>query len=345
MILTIGKFEGLHLGHQALLAEVTKLSKELKMPAAMMVFDPHPQVFFSNEIRPLLFTNNERAKILAGLGIDVVQSMRNGLDGVTSENAKRAFSGAFVTRGRTDFELFHYRVITIPFDEHLANMHASDFCTKIFCELGAKMVIVGENYRFGKNRKGDVTLLQDESKKYGASVRTVSPVTVVNDVCDSTSPTKISTFDIRQLVTAGEVQACAKLLGFRYHITGVTQKGRQLGRSIGFPTLNIYPAVDKLLPPHGVYATTVEIVGDTAVEMHKGITNVGVRPTVDDNATVSVETNLLLMENSIFPANFYGKEITVHFDKFVRFEQRFDSIDELKAQIALDVESCANVKP
>ena len=282
-ILAIGKFEGVHLGHRQLLREVVDRGKAEGLCPAVMIFRPHPYVFFGDNNYKPLFTQEEQSALLYDTGIN--------------------------------------EIIYQNFDEKFAALSPMEFCEIIFADLLASVVIVGENYRFGKGRAGDVDFLCNVAARYGSRVEVV-PLRAVNGE-------EISTSSIRQLLGQNFAEA-NRQLGFPFFILGIVKKGKQLGRTIGFPTLNIYPETEKFLPIDGVYYTNVKI-GDKAFA---GVTNIGLRPTVDSGDAVrTVETYMPCYNGE----ELYGAEITVEFLEFVRSEIKFGSIDELKVQIAKDV--------
>ncbi|MCL1787325.1 MAG: riboflavin biosynthesis protein RibF [Defluviitaleaceae bacterium] len=293
-VLAIGKFEGLHLGHQALLREVKNRAKAIGAKSAVMVFEPHPYVFFVDPAYKPLFTHNERSHIFEGLGIDYL--------------------------------------VYFPFDREFAAMPPADFCRLLFTDC--KHVMVGENYKFGSRRTGDVALMRREAEAYGAQVQTVSmeKIPAQNIGTEGMAPQAISTSHIRGLLSAGGIAEANALLGYPFFIMEKTAKGKQLGRTIGFPTLNIYPAEDKFLPADGVYDTNTVIDGKN----YRGITNIGLRPTVNSESKVrSVETHLF--DYPFGDRELYDTPIKVELTKFIRPEQQFTSLDELKAQLAKDI--------
>jgi len=281
--LAIGKFEGVHLGHQKLLAEVVRHAQNAGLLSSVMLFRPHPYIFFGDANYKPLFTHEEQEILLKNIGID--------------------------------------EIIYQNFDETFVALEPTDFCSLIFAELNAKLVIVGENYRFGKGRAGDTELLRNQAAAYGAEVQTIS---------ESTDGTLISTSGIRKLL-CDKLPEANRQLGFSFFITGIVTRGKQLGRTLDFPTLNIYPRECKFLLADGVYVTKTEI--DSVV--YNSVTNIGLRPTVDSTSPRrSVETHLL----DCNVGELYSAEVNIKFEKFIRTEKRFGSLDELKSQIAQDAD-------
>ena len=279
--LTLGKFESLHRGHQQLIASVVKLAAENNLDAAAVAFDPHPRrVLYDPSYRPLLSTE-ERAYVLQKLGI-----------------------GKFVS---------------YPFDALFAKQAPEAFCARLFDELQAKILVVGEGYRFGHNRAGTVSLIQELAKPHGIQIQ------VCKHALDGQK--KISTADIRAHIAAGSLTEANALLGFPFFIMGTVAHGKKIGHVLGFPTVNIQTAADKFLPTDGVYATTTH-VGNTPL---KSVTNIGVRPSVGIGNSRTVETFLL-----DFDGDLYGKTLRTEFFHFMRPERRFENMDALRAQISID---------
>jgi len=291
-VLTIGKFEGIHLGHQALLAEVVRQAKQLGIASAAMIFEPHPYIFLNDAQYKPLFANDERSHLLENTGLDYI--------------------------------------FYCPFDKNLVALSPENFCKMLFDKYNAKLVIVGEDYRFGKNRAGDTALLQNEAAKYDSKVQIVPTCRGGILPPEDTLQPIISTSNIRKHLTENNMAEASRQLGFPFFIMGKVAKGKQLGRTIGFPTLNMYPPNEKFLPPDGVYATQTTVNGKT----YRSITNIGLRPTVDSDSKVrSVETHLFDYTGS----DLYGQHIKIELLEFIRPERRFNSLEELKSQIAKDV--------
>jgi riboflavin kinase/FMN adenylyltransferase len=277
-VLTIGKFEGVHLGHRALLKEVICRAKDLGLASVVLVFSPHPVKFLRDPEYKPIFTEHERNQLIKNFGID--------------------------------------EIITLNFDSDFAAMTAKKFCEKLD-GFNAREIIVGYDYRFGNGRDGSVETLRENSN---ASVRTVKLISD-NDF--------ISSSRIRELLFNNKFDDARQLLGFSFFVTGEVSKGRQLGRVLGFPTLNLYPPEDKYLPQNGVYETRTFIDGDS----YTGLTNIGVRPTVSEETKISVETHIPELNAD----EMYGRQIKVEFLRFIRPERRFDSPEELQLQIQKDL--------
>lgn len=188
-------------------------------------------------------------------------------------------------------------------------------------KLNAKYIVAGTDLSFGKNGEGNSIFLLEESKKYGFTVEIIDKISYKGEIISSTL--------VRRAIAEGNVKKAHFMLGNPYFIQGIVQKGNQIGRTIGFPTVNILPGEEKLLPPNGVYKTEV-IVDDRIFD---AITNVGCKPTVTDSDKIFIESYLYN-----FRENIYGKKIEVHFLEYMRKEKKFTSIDELKKQLQKDMQ-------
>ena len=313
-VLAVGKFECIHLGHRALIDEVVRLAQRgtalgsSALISAMIVFEPHPyRVLVDPKYKPL-FTGPEREFLARRLDIDYL--------------------------------------LEYPFDREFAAMPPADFCRLLFEDLQGRIIVVGEGYRFGHKREGTIDTLRQIARKYGAQVHVVAPRkgdmnTRINDIMPFSdlgagehishlhNMSKISTSTIHGLLSQNKLTEAESLLGYPFFISGTVAPGRQLGRTIGFPTANLYPQEDKFLLTDGVYATRTILDGNR----YKSITNIGVRPTIETtDAPRSVETHLL----GYTGVELYGKHIYVEFLSFIRPERRFESLEALKAQILAD---------
>lgn len=267
---TIGKFDGFHLGHQRLLAEVLKEAKN-GMASCVISFSTS-----ADSERSAIYTKEEQRKLCESLGIDVLAEY--------------------------------------PLDEYMREMTAEQFVSEILCgKLQAKVIVAGEDFRFGKDRAGDVALLRKLEEIYDYRTVCVSKVTEEN--------VRISSTGIRELLSSGNVTAANSLLGRPYAVFGEVMHGKKLGRTLGFPTMNLIPSPKKMLPAYGVYVTKTKVDG----QWFDGITNIGLRPTVDSNLRVSVETHLFEYEGDL-----YGKQVEVQFLEFLRPERKFADVEQLK---------------
>lgn len=287
--LALGVFDGVHVGHQAVIARAVEAAKREGGLAGLLTFDPHPIEVMAPAKAPrsLLATLDHKARIVAGLGVDVL--------------------------------------IPLAFDRELAELEAESFIGRLMAAR-VKTLAVGEDWRFGHHRKGDVDLLNALAAVHGYRLEAVAPVMFEGD--------RISSTRIRQAIRDGNLKVAREMLGRPYSMRGVVVEGRRLGRDLGFPTANVEVG-RRQLPPAGVWVVKVRI-GDEAV-MHAGVANLGVRPTVD-GATTVLEVHLLDYQGDL-----YGKEIEVVFGEYLRAEQAFSSVEELARQIALDVERARGI--
>ena len=283
-VATIGTFDGIHLGHQAVLRQVVNQSMQLKLPSVVIVFEPLPGEYLSPTRAPArLMSFREKFYSIDSRGID--------------------------------------RLLTLTFNEKLKNMSANQFVEDIFVNgLGVEHLVFGDDFRFGNNREGDISFTQRLGKINNFAVVPTSTVEFEGE--------RISSTRIRQALAASDFILAKSLLGRSYSISGRVVFGRQMGRTLGFPTANI--ELGRLSSPlSGVYA--VKVNGPTMSDL-RGVANIGVRPTVNDNMRANLEVHLLDFDNEI-----YGQRIDVTFLSKIREEKKFSSLDELKVNIANDL--------
>jgi riboflavin kinase/FMN adenylyltransferase len=282
--LAIGIFDGVHLGHRAVIQAAVLSAEQGDGAAAVLTFWPHPSVLLRPD-QPTKMLLNESAKLhlLGKLGVQWV--------------------------------------ITQPFTTEFASIAAEDFLPllrRFLPHLDA--IYVGENWRFGHGRRGDVALLATEGKRFGLSVFSAPRVNLNGE--------PISSSRIRALIELGEMEEASRMLGYHYFSEGVVTPGKQLGRALGFPTLNL-PWSPDLRPRYGVYA--VRVTAPERAGAWRGVANYGLRPTVETASEPRLEVHLL--EPCPFDR---GSVITVEWLHFVRPEKKFGSVDELRGQIAED---------
>jgi len=210
--------------------------------------------------------------------------------------------------------------INCPFNEQLMHMQPEEFIKKLVDELNMKFVVVGTDFRFGYQRAGDYKVLQDFQEKYGYEVKVVPKVQDNGQDIGSTR--------IREALLKGDLDEANRLLGYPFFIDGKVSHGNQIGRRMSIPTVNVIVPEKKQLLPFGVYATETIIGG----KRYKGATNIGVKPTVEGNNPVAIETNLFDFNDDI-----YSEEISTLFYKFIRPEKKFDNLADLKSQIQKDI--------
>lgn len=288
-VITLGSFDGVHLGHQALLKETKNLAESLGAKPLVVTFDPHPrQVLHSYSSFKLLTTLEEKLALLSEYGFE--------------------------------------EVVLIPFTKRLAEWSPEVFVEEYIVDnLKAKGVVVGFNFRFGKQRKGDVELLSYLGEKYNFTVKVVKPILV-----DGLS---VSSSLIRSFLEKGLVEIANKLLGRPYFLTGEVIKGKGRGKILGYPTANLLISDSKLIPFPGVYAVWVIFKG----RRYKGAMNIGKNPTFNEKK-LSIEVYIF-----DFCLDIYGEKLKVELINYIRGEKKFPSAEELKLQISQDCQKIRQV--
>lgn len=278
----IGNFDGVHKGHAFLIDTLIKECNKYNIEPVVFTFENHPFNYFNPEMPvKLIMSNEKKEELLRECG------------------AKH--------------------IIFEPFDEKIATLLPEEFAKEILLKrLGAELVVVGENFTFGKNNSGNAKMLEIIGKELGINVIIVKNLKIGDDIISSTF--------LRSLVKTGNVEDYPKYAGRLYTIPGNVLHGREIGRTLGFPTANIEQDKSYVLPLPGVYETRTKIGG----KVYTGITNVGNNPTFNLNHIV-VETHILDYDKDI-----YGKYIEVGFVRRIRGEIKFDSIEALKKQIETD---------
>lgn len=282
--LAIGMFDGVHLGHRAVVDAAVHSARASGGISAVLTFWPHPSTLFRPEHPTRLMQSSAmKARRLLGLGVDVV--------------------------------------ITQAFTPELAALPAEEFLPWLQRRLPRLVAVyVGENFRFGQGRRGDVALLVAQGSKSGVHVFSAPRVSLDGEPISSTR--------IRELLEAGEIEAANARLGSPYLAEGIVTPGKRLGRTIGFPTLNV-PWSPELRPRLGVYA--VRLTGPRASGPRPGVANYGVRPTVENTSEPRLEAHVL----GACPFG-EGDSVTVEWLCFLRPERKFAGVEELRAQIAQD---------
>ena len=286
--LAIGNFDGVHRGHQALLARMREAAAGLGLDAAVMTFEPHPREFFARLAGDLSKAPTRIANLR-----DKLQSLTNaGID----------------------------RVVVEHFNAHLAGLSPQDFIEKVLVQgLHVKWLMVGEDFRFGAKRAGNVAMLVEAGKRLGFQVETLP--TVMN------SGARISSSAIRHALATGDFDQAKQLLGHPYTISGHVIHGKKLGRTIGFPTMNLRVA-HKRPALSGIFVVQVHGLAEQALP---GVASLGVRPTVDDSGRVLLETYVF-----DYAQECYGKLIRVEFLKKLRDEEKYIDLPTLTAAIEHD---------
>lgn len=211
-------------------------------------------------------------------------------------------------------------VVECPFTEEIRNMEAVEFIRMMSEKLHVKYMVTGTDFRFGHNRAGDHKLLEEYAEIFDYEIRVINKM--------QSDGKDISSTYIREYIRAGEMEKANELLGYSYFVQGIVEHGNEIGRTIGFPTINLVPEKEKLLPPFGVYITKILIGG----EEYCGVTNVGCKPTIEGVNPVGVETYVLNFSDDV-----YDMPVEVEFLHRIRAEVKFNSIEELKTQLKQDI--------
>ncbi len=282
VVVAIGNFDGVHLGHAALIGQLTEAARRLRLAPTVLTFEPHPREFFAPASAPArLTTLREKLELLSGGGVE--------------------------------------QVMICPFNAAFAALTAEAFVDEVLVAgLQVRHVIVGDDFRFGKGRAGDVAWLQAAGQQHGFDVEAVGSVTVDGE--------RVSSSGVRKALVEGDMDLAARLLGRPYTIDGQVSHGDKIGRQLGFATANIRIKHNPL-PMTGVFAVEVDGLGARPLS---GVANLGVRPTVGGTRPL-LEVHLFDFDRDI-----YGAHISVRFVRKLRNEQRFPNFDALKAQIAAD---------
>lgn len=282
-VVTIGTFDGVHIGHRAILHRLVQTAKKEDLDAAVLTFFPHPRmVLQQNSYLKLINTIDERIALLEKTGLD--------------------------------------RLIIHPFTKEFSRLTASEYVEEILVKsLNAKKIIIGYDHRFGRNRTANIEDLKDFGKIFDFEIEEIS-AKEIDDVA-------VSSTKIRNALNAGDVETANNYLDYKFMITGKVVQGRALGRTINYPTANLYPEESyKIIPKNGVYIVKSSIDGREIF----GITSIGTNPTVGGNEK-TIETHFLN-----FDQNLYNRIITIEFLKFIRDEENFDSIEILRKAIEND---------
>lgn len=289
-VLTIGNFDGVHLGHKAVIESLARRGAELGLPVAVMLFEPQPLEYFLGDNAPSRLTRlREKILRLAELPVD--------------------------------------HVLILHFNQTFANQEPEDFIRKVLVEgLHVKHLVVGDDFHFGKSRRGNVAMLRRAGE--------IAEFDVEDTPSFQVDGQRVSSTLIRDALGAGDLARAKKLLGRHYSVCGRVAHGQKRGRLLGFPTANIR-MFRKNTPVEGVFAVTMTGIGGREIP---GVANVGTRPTVGGGKSVLLETHLFRFDGEI-----YGRTVEVHFRKKIREELRFNSFEELRAQIGKDVAAAKEI--
>lgn len=290
-IVTIGTFDGVHLGHQAIFNKMREEAEKVNGTTVLITFSPHPRMVLQKDSQKLKFINTYQKKLerIRKAGID--------------------------------------HLVVIPFTKEFANNSSESFISNYVVKyIQPKLIVIGYDHHFGKNREGNIELLEKVKHKYGFDVIQVTPYFVDEKPVSSTR--------IRKLLEEGNVSEANKMLGYEYALTGKVVRGNAIGRTIGFPTANIEtPREFKLIAANGVYACRALING----KLYNGMGNIGVRPTID-HGELTIEINIFDFNEDI-----YDQTITITFVDRLRDEKKFENLDALKKQLGRDREQTMQI--
>ncbi|MEE3399192.1 MAG: bifunctional riboflavin kinase/FAD synthetase [Eubacterium sp.] len=284
--LTIGKFNGFHLGHQTLLRDITKAAAEQGMtPKILKLVTKDGDIFDKVEVEGFL---KDRFPSIEG-------------------------------------------VEYITFSPEFAKMSPEEFVSEVLVkQMNVGYVAVGVDFRFGKDRAGDTDTLRELGSKYGFEVSILDKLKIEGSIVSSSL--------IREKLSDGDMDSTKMYLGRPYSIKGTVESGKKLGRTLGYPTVNISLDADKILPRYGVYSSVVRIFDGNEWHNHRGITNIGKRPSIDDGDNATVESFIYDFNDDI-----YGFDVIIVPEVFIRGEIRFSSLDELTQQITRDIDYASSI--
>lgn len=290
-VLTVGSFDGLHLGHAEILDKMVSEAKRKGLQTCLITFNPHPrEILKKSGSIDLLTSKKQKIDLLEKAGLE--------------------------------------HLVVVPFNIEFANISASEYVEQFLVpRFHPRVIIIGHDHRFGKDQKGDVSLLRNIGSKWGFEVEEMKPKCIEGEIISSTK--------IRKLLKAGDVQKAQSMLGRPFEISGKVIHGQKLGRSLGFPTANLLLEDEKqILPKLGIYAVKAKINHST----FGGMLYIGYRPTVTDTRALSIEVHLFN-----FDQNIYDRIISLSFIGFIREDEHFEKLDDLKSRMALDRESALKI--
>lgn len=290
-IVTIGTFDGVHLGHQKIIQRLNELKTETGLPTVVLTFDPHPRkiLFPEQQDLKLITTTEEKCQLLNQYGVD--------------------------------------HVIVYPFSKSFSEMQASEYIEKLIVNsLRTLILVIGYDHRFGANREGNIETLQKLSSKFNYKVEEI-PVQDINQL-------NVSSTRIRKAIEEGDIETATQFLGHSFLLTGTVVKGKQLGRTIGYPTANIITDTDKIIPKIGVYAVRVKI----NELVYGGMLNIGYNPTTDQDHTIKIEVHIFDFNHDI-----YNQTIQIEFIKRTRDELKFEGLPQLIDALKKDEIECRSI--
>jgi riboflavin kinase/FMN adenylyltransferase len=288
-VLTIGAFDGVHSGHLAILDELKQVANQIQGETVVITFHPHPRRILNNADAPALLTSlSERIARFEQLGI--------------------------------------HHLVVVPFDPAFAEMSATDYINKFLIDLfHPKVIIIGNDHRFGKDRSGDLSMLKNFGISHGFTVKEI-PEKLLNE-------SRVSSTNIRHALLNGDIKLANQLLTYNYQLIGTVVVGDRLGRTLGFPTANLSMLdSDKLIPASGVYAVHVLLQKGGQKREYKGMMNIGYRPTVNGKER-RIEVHIFKFDEDI-----YNEILVVSLVAHTRKELKFAGLEALKTQLHKDKE-------
>ena len=285
-VITVGTFDGVHIGHQKILSKIKSIAKKNNGETVLLTFDPHPRkVLFNNGFSlKLINTLEEKSTLLKAYGLD--------------------------------------HLVVHPFTKEFSRISPTSYIRDLLVnQLNVSTLVIGYNHQFGRNREGNIDLLYELSEIYNFNVEEIS-AQEINEI-------KVSSTKIREALIKGDIKQANNYLGHDFSIKGKVVEGDKIGRSIGFPTANLFiNETEKIIPANGVYAVQVKY----NKKWHKGMMNIGNRPTIGkDNDKTTNEVHIFN-----FSDNIYNKELKIVFKAHIRNEEKFSDITALKEQLIDD---------
>ncbi|HRR07681.1 MAG TPA: riboflavin biosynthesis protein RibF [Rhodothermales bacterium] len=287
-VLTVGTFDGVHLGHAAIIQFLNQRARMVQGVSTVVTFDPHPREVLTEQPQGLLSTIPERAAYLEQLGLN--------------------------------------RMVVVPFTREFAETPPEEYIRRYLVgKIGLKALVIGHDHRFGRGREGGFSLLRHKGSDFGFETYEIPAQMVADEVVSSTV--------IRRYLEKGQVAEAARLLGRPYEVRGLVVTGRKLGRTIGFPTANVFiEHPRKILPVNGSYAVTATLANGAYFQ---GMAYIGRRPSIEPNGERGLEVNLFN-----FSGNLYQQTIKVHFHAFIRPDKRFGNLVLLQEALKKDEVDC-----
>jgi riboflavin kinase / FMN adenylyltransferase len=288
-IVTIGTFDGVHLGHQKILKRLFELKQETGLKTVVLTFEPHPRkvLFPDQKNLRLITTINEKLELFEKYGVDVA--------------------------------------VVYPFTSEFSKLESELYVRQILIkQLNVNYLVIGYDHRFGKDRQGDIHTLKEFAAAEDFLIEEISAKDIDNIA--------VSSSKIRKALEEGDLDLATNYLGHRFFLSGLVIKGKQLGKTIGFPTANIKPeAEEKIIPRTGVYFVSVELNG---LKFY-GMTNIGYNPTTDLDRQIKIEVNIFDFDQDI-----YGVTLKIILLKRLRDEEKFENLEMLTQQLYLDRNNC-----